>query len=117
VEDVEDREQAFVRVLASRPRTCLDEALRPLILATGEEREHERVLRREVPVEGGLGHVGLVDHLVDADVADAAARKEVVGRSEDPLAGLWRWRGCCLTHRVNNTTRQNGLSHVACTIR
>ena len=54
-----------------------------------EEREHELVLGREVPVERRLRDAGALDHLVDPDCADAASRKQLVGALEDPLARLY----------------------------
>ena len=86
VEDVEDREQALLRSRPLVPRAGLDAPARPDLLAALEERDHELVLRREMPVERRLGDGRALDHLVDSDSADAAAGEELVGTLEDPLA-------------------------------
>src|SRR5581483_1312092 len=80
VEEVEDREQALSGRPAAAARLGLDPPARPALLAPLEEREHEVVLRGEVAVERRLGDGGPLDHLVDADVADAAPGEELVRR-------------------------------------
>ena len=43
-----------------------------------------------MPVERRLGDAGPVDHLVDADSPDSAARKEVVGGVQNAVPGVAR---------------------------
>ena len=56
----------------------------PALLAAGEEREDELVLRGEVPVERHLRDARRGDDRVHAHRADAVAGKELVCRLEDP---------------------------------
>jgi hypothetical protein len=41
-----------------------------------------------MPVKRGFGHAGTLNQLVDADVADATAGKQLVGSGEYPVQGF-----------------------------
>ena len=73
--------------VAAAPGLRRDPALSPALLAPhGGIRARARPSKREVAVERPLRDAGPRDHLVHADVADAAAREEVVRGLEDPLS-------------------------------
>jgi hypothetical protein len=106
VEDVEDREQSLAGIDGSPLDCALKPVPGPALLAALEEREHERVLGGEVPVQGHPRDPGLLDDRVDADRADALTGEELVGGVEDALAGAGRrcrrlvLRGWCVgAHR------------------
>jgi uncharacterized FAD-dependent dehydrogenase len=54
-----------------------------------EEGDHQVVLRGKVSIESGLGHAGLLDDLVYADIADTATGEQLVNGLEDATP---RWR-------------------------
>src|SRR5215216_2728041 len=114
VEGVEDREQLLLGRLPAAPRLLLDPLPRPQVLPLVEEREHEVVLGREVPVQRGLGDLGAREDLVDADGADAPPREELVGAVEDPLPRIEWTRGNRFTHAPSLPPRQTVLSGERC---
>src|SRR5215211_659141 len=86
VEGVEDRQQLRFRRRAAASGFGFDPAYGPALLAPLEEGQDEVVLGREVAVEGPLGDPCALDHLVDPDIPDASAGKQLVGRIEEALA-------------------------------
>jgi hypothetical protein len=65
------------------------------LLALGEKRKNEVVLRPKMAVEGRPGDSGTLDHLVDGDGTDASPREELVRAVENALAGappVYRYR-------------------------
>jgi hypothetical protein len=80
-----DREQLLLGLGAASSGLRLDPLKRPALLAELEEGDDQVVLGGEVTIKRRLCDAGTVDHLVDADTADAAVREQYVGGFKDAL--------------------------------
>lgn len=87
MQDVEDGQQLIFGRAAPQRRLLLDQAVGPELFATLQYRQYQRVLRREVAVEGGFGDPGTLDDFVGAHRANAASAEQLVGGAQYAFAG------------------------------
>ena len=88
VEHVEDREQLLAGLRCPPLDLGFQPVLGPQLLAALEEREHEVVLRREVPVQRQGATPARADDIVEPDRADSLLREQLVGGREDAFARI-----------------------------
>lgn len=85
VEDIEDRKQALPARAPAMLDLLLEPSAAPDLFATLESREHELLLRGEVPVERHLRDPGFGDDPVDSHRLNAVTGEEIVRGAENPL--------------------------------